>query len=49
MKAKAMQRRLQERQAAHARFMNGRGNEIKVEQRKASGGYRCPGSPKQGW
>ncbi len=47
MKPKAMARRLQRRQAAHAAFMKQGGLDSKVASRRDSGGYRCPGSPKQ--
>ena len=47
MKAKAMARRLQRRQAAHAMFMKQSGLDSKVASRRDAGGYRCPGSPKQ--
>jgi hypothetical protein len=48
MKPKKMQERLRKRIDAHGRFMNKySAGQDGVEKRKRSGGYRCPGSPKQ--
>ena len=43
MKPGAKKLRLQKRQLAYSRLMERR-SEIKVQTRKETGGYRCPGS-----
>lgn len=46
MKTKKRIAQLQQKQAEFGKWMNQRSSEAKVDTRKNSGGYKCPGSLK---